>query len=236
MENEKTMSVKEKIENFWYHYKWHTIVAAVVVIIAAIVLSQLLTKPKYDAHILYAGDTQIRNTSVDGDVPHYQKLISSLKKVVNDENGDGGIDISLQALYALTEEQLAQISSDKTAQISLALTDSETLESALVVGEYYVCLLSEELFFKNDAIYDGAMFEPLEKYATGESIDYEYASPRGIYLRSLPYSEFIDLPGDTVLCLRSLNGYTQSINGKSNKQAFATGERVITNILNFEAN
>ena len=236
MENEKTMSVKEKIENFWYHYKWHTIVAAVVVIIAAIVLSQLLTKPKYDAHILYAGDTQIRNTSVDGDVPHYQKLISSLKKVVNDENGDGSIDISLQALYALTEEQLAQISSDKTAQISLALTDSETLESALVVGEYYVCLLSEELFFKNDAIYDGAMFEPLEKYATGESIDYEYASPRGIYLRSLPYSEFIDLPGDTVLCLRSLNGYTQSINGKSNKQAFATGERVITNILNFEAN
>jgi hypothetical protein len=236
MENEKTMSVKEKIENFWYHYKWHTIVAAVVVIIVAIVLSQLLSKPKYDAHVLYAGDTQIKNVSVDGDLPHYQKLLSSLKRVVNDENGDGSIDISLQTLYALTEEQLAQISSDKTAQISLALTDTETLESALVVGEYYVCFLSEELFFKNDAIHDGAMFAPLEKYAASESIDYEYASARGIYLRSLPYSEFIDLPDDTVVCLRSLNGYTQSINGKSNKQAFATGERVITNILNFEGN
>jgi hypothetical protein len=228
--------MKEKLENFWYHYKWHTIVAAVVVIIVAIVLSQLLSKPKYDAHILYAGDTQIKNTSVDGDLPHYQKLLSSLKRVVNDENGDGSIDISLQTLYALTEDQLAEISSDKTAQISLALTDSETLESALVVGEYYVCFLSEELFFKNDAIYDGAMFAPLEKYAASESIDYEYASARGIYLRSLPYSEFIDLPDDTVVCLRSLNGYTQSINGKSNKQAFATGERVITNILNFEGN
>ena len=233
MENEKSMPMKEKLENFWYHYKWHTIVAAVAVVIIAIVLSQLLSKPKYDAHVLYAGDTQIKNVSVDGDLPHYQKLLSSLKRVVNDENGDGSIDISLQTLYALTEDQLAEISSDKTAQISLALTDTETLESALVVGEYYVCFLSEELFFKNDAIYDVAMFAPLEKYAASESIDYEYASARGIYLRSLPYSEFIDLPDDTVVCLRSLNGYTQSINGKSNKQAFATGERVITNILNY---
>ena len=237
MENEKdyeaVMSPKEKLENFWYHYKWHTIVGAVVIVIAVIVLSQLLTKPKYDAHILYAGDTKISSTSVDGDLPHYQRLLSTLKKVVGDENGDGNIDISLQALYALTESQLAGISSDKTAEISLALTDSETLESVLVVGEYYVCFLSEELFRQYDALYEGSIFAPLAKYATSESIDYEYASDRGIYLRSLPYSQSLELPDDTVVCLRSLNGYAQSINGKSNRNAFATGERIIVNILNY---
>lgn len=237
MENKKdcgtVMSPKEKLENFWYHYKWHTIVCAVVIVIAVIVLSQLLTKPKYDAHILYAGDTKILNTSIDGDLPHYQRLLSSLKKVVGDENDDGSIDISLQALYALTESQLAGISSDKTAELSLALTDSETLESALVVGEYYVCFLSEELFFQYDALYDGSIFAPLAKYIASSDENYEYASERGIYLRSLPYSQHIDLPGDTVVCLRSLNGYAQSINGKSNERAFATGERIITSILNY---
>jgi hypothetical protein len=238
MENEKSaetvMSPKEKLENFWYHYKWHTIIGAVVVVIVIIVLSQLLTKPEYDAHILYAGDTRVLNTSADGDLPHYQRLLSSLKRVVGDENGDGSIDPNLQVLYALTEDQLAGISSDKTAEISLALTDSETLESALVVGEYYVCFLSEELFFQYDAIYDGSIFAPLAGYATSSEIDYEYASERGIYLRSLPYANTIDLPGDTVVCLRALNGYAQSINGKSNERAFAAGERIIKNILNYK--
>ncbi|MBQ7386994.1 MAG: hypothetical protein IJW03_02390 [Clostridia bacterium] len=228
------MSPKEKIENFWYHYKWHTIVGAVVVITLCIVVLQMCKKPDYDAYIMYAGDYKISNMSEDGDLPHYQRVLASLKKVVDDENGDGKIDVNLQNLYAFTDEQLGSLGSDSTAELSLAITDSETLESALVVGNYYVCFLSEELFLANDAIYDGAMFEPLAKYATSEDIDYEYASERGIYLRSLPYAEFIELPGDTVVCLRSLNGYSSAIGGRANKQNFAIGERVIKNILSYK--
>ncbi len=237
MEDNKTVGApntpKEKLENFWYHYKWHTIITAAVVLILCIVTLQMCQKPKYDAYIMYAGDYKISSLSSGGDLSPYQRILSSLGRIVDDENSDGKVDVNFQNLYALTEEQLGALGSDDTADLSLALTDSETLESALVVGNYYVCFLSEELFLLNDAINDGAMFAPLAKYAESGDISYEYASERGIYLRSLPYSEFIDLPGDTVVCLRALNGYSEAIGGKANKENFAIGERVIKNILNY---
>ncbi len=227
-------TTKEKLENFWYHYKWHTIIAVAVLIALCILILQMCQKPKYDAYIMYAGDYKISNLSEDGDIPPYKRVLASLKLVVEDENSDGTIDINLQNLYALTEEQMSALGSDKTSELSLAMTDSETLQNALVVGSYYVCFLSEELFSEYDALYDGAIFESLAKYATSSDISYEYASDRGIYLRSLPYFDKIELPDDTVVCLRSLNGYSEAVGGRENKENFAIGERVIKNILNYK--
>ena len=227
-------SLKSRLENFWYHYKWHTVITAFIVFVIALVSVQLITKADYDVYVLYAGDHKISNLASDGDLPEHQRIVSSLGRVCDDRNGDGSIDVNLQNLYVLSAEQRGALGSDNTSDLSLTLSDTKTFENMLVVGNYYLCFVSEEVFFETDAIYDGAIFEPLEKYATDESIDYEYASPRGIYLRSLPFAQFIDLPDDTVVCLRALNGYSAEIGKKQNTKSFATGEAAMKKILTYK--
>lgn len=225
------MTPKQRIENFWYHYKWHTIVALFAVVVVVMLVLQMCTKQDYDAYILYAGNYKISTLAEDGDLPEYKKITSALGAITPDANGDNSKDINLKTLFVLTPEQLAELDSEDTATLSLANTDSETLENMLVVGNYYVCFMSEELFLDKDAIYDGAIFEPLAKYATDDGISYEYASERGIYLRSLPFASTLSLPEDTVVCLRSMNGYSSVIGSKENQKSFELGEEIIKSIL-----
>ena len=228
------MTFKQRIENFWYHYKWHTVVAVFAVIVITMLTVQMCTKQDYDAYILYAGDYKISTLTQDGDLPEYKRITSSLGRVTPDQNGDGKSDVNLQKLFVLTPEQAAELDSEDTASLSMSATDSQTLDNMLVVGNYYVCFLSAELFEDKDAIYDGAIFEPLAKYATDEAIEYEYASERGIYLRSLPFASTLSLPEDTVVCLRSMNGYSSVIGSKDNQRNFEIGEEIIKNILTYK--
>ena len=50
-------------ENFWYHYKWPTLIIAFFALFFLIAIAQMSSKPKYDAHLLYAGPTYL-----DGEV------------------------------------------------------------------------------------------------------------------------------------------------------------------------
>ena len=228
------MTPKQWIENFWYHYKWHTVVGVFAVLVVVMLTVQMCTKQDYDAHIMYAGNYNISTLSQDGDLPEYKKITSALSAVCPDSNGDGKIDVNLQKLFVLTPEQSSELDADDTSSLSLSQKDSETLDNMLVVGNYYVCFMSYDLFMEKDAIYDGAIFEPIAKYATDESIEYEYASERGIFLRSLPYASGLSLPDDTVVCLRSMNGYSSVIGSKENQRNFEIGETIIKNILNFK--
>jgi hypothetical protein len=81
---------KEKIQNFIYHYKWHTVVALLLVVAILVCSFQFCAKEEYDAYILYAGSKNIGRTAEDGDVAEIATVISSLKRITGDfdENGD----------------------------------------------------------------------------------------------------------------------------------------------------
>ena len=42
------LPTNEKLENFWYHYKWHTITAVFVIVVGVILTLQLCTKVDFD--------------------------------------------------------------------------------------------------------------------------------------------------------------------------------------------
>ena len=44
------------LENFWYHYKWHTIASVFVLLVVTIITVQMCTRTTYDAYIVYAGN------------------------------------------------------------------------------------------------------------------------------------------------------------------------------------
>ena len=69
---------KEKMQNFWYHYKWHSIVAVVVVIAILICTLQFCKKEEYDTYILYAGSKNISRIEQDNDSAEIANVIKSL--------------------------------------------------------------------------------------------------------------------------------------------------------------
>ena len=87
--------IMQKLENFWYHYKIHTIAVLFVIFTLTILLSQCFGKVEYDAHILYAGPYEIKHSSTGGNVAPYVTATSSLKRVCRDTDGDGNIQFTI---------------------------------------------------------------------------------------------------------------------------------------------
>ena len=227
----------EKLENFWYHYKWHSIVAIFLVIAITVLSVQMCQKTEYDAYVLYAGTHEISHKSPDGEPPYYVAT-GSLKRVVEDFDDNGTVNVSLLNLFVLNDAEIEEALSGtdgKEINESLILEDSETLKNALLFGEYYVCLLSERLFLEYDDLYEGALFVEVADYV-GDA-ECETASSRGIYLRSLEYysmPEICNLPDDTVVCLRKLSEVSTLFGKADNEENFRRGEIIFRNIISYE--
>ena len=230
--------VSKKLENFWYYYKWHTGVAAFVILVSTILLFQTCSKVEPDAYILYAGTHDIQRVGQNGDVSEYEGALSSLNRICNDYDGDGIINISLLDLFVVNgDEADALLESNPGAEINSALVkeDADTLHQKLLFGEYYLCFLSERLFKEYEERYEGAIFVKIAPY-TKEGAEYEYASECGIYLRSLPFAnlpEIEKLPDDTVVCLRQLSDISTKLGASDNEEHFARGEEMLKKLLSY---
>ena len=87
------------LENFIYHYKWHSIVAAVLIVIIIFSSVQMCTKPKYDVYFMYAGNTDLKMTRGSADKSEYEELFLALKRHVGDKNKDGEKTMEQIAIY-----------------------------------------------------------------------------------------------------------------------------------------
>ena len=233
-----TMSFKEKWENYWYHYKWHTIVAVVTLIMFTVLILQTCQREEYDVHAVYAGSHRFSRLSQDGDIPKYNSMLTTLKKFTSDHNGDGAVSVDLRDLYVMTEGEIAELlSKDPDADIneSLIAEDTDTLGTLLLYSEYFLVFISEELFMSYEATYEGALFEEIAQYTdTDSGIEYEYASSHGIYLGSLPFheeAEVCDLPANTVVCIRKLSEVASALDKNGNTEHHNRAEQMLRNIL-----
>lgn len=229
----------KKLENFWYHYKIHTIAILFAVFALLVLLAQCAGKTDYDAHLLYAGTYEIKHTASGGNVAPYVTATSSLKRVCPDTDGDGVVNVSLLNLFVVNNEEAeALLAGNPELEINGALVgeDTERLSQNLVFGDYYVCLLSERLFREYDEKYEGKLFLPLAPYLQGGATP-AMANERAVYISSLPFSslpEICNLPSDTVLCLRAVSEVAGAMNKKESQRAFATAEEIVKSILAYE--
>ena len=228
----------EKLDNFWYHYKWHTIASLIGIFILTVLILQTCSRKPIDAYILYAGPYEIRHTASGGDLSPYIATTSALKRVSEDFDDNGTVNVSLLNLFVINSKEASELVTPESGlEVNYALVQEDTkrLEQTLMFGEYYVCLLSERLFLEYEKETEGALFAPLEGY-TKEGGEYEYASARGIYLHSLPYSELpyiSSFPEDTVLCLRRLSEVSSHFGKKENEELFRRGEIITSAILSY---
>jgi hypothetical protein len=225
-------SFSSRVENFFYHYKWHTIAAVFALIVLVVISVQMCSKDDYDTYILYAGGHSVSRQE-GSDVAEYVKITSSLERVSEDFNKDGEINVTLLDIFAPTPEEQENMDDSLGG---FTLDEVNTLEYELVSGsEYYVCFLSEYNYnkYKN---YDGvALFTPLAPYAGGNT-SLVYYDECAVYLSSTAFSKLDGinaLPPDTVVCLRAVSSIGSFFNKRDNEKMFERAEIIIKNILSF---
>ncbi len=229
------------LENFWYHYKWHSIVALFLIFTITICSVQMCSKEQYDVRILYSGQYEIERTSKNGNFAEYETFISSFKRVAGDYDEDGKITPALKDLFMLSNEEIEEIQSkDPDVEINrpLLIENQTILSESLVLGDYYICLLSSYVYDEYKEIDGVEMFSPLSAYVKdGTSV--EFYTDTAIYLSSTGFYSLpgiCNLPEDTVICLRSISAIANHFNEKEAKKARERSIDVITNMINYSAN
>lgn len=233
-------SILSRLENFWYHYKWHSIVAVILIFAIVVCSLQMCEKEDYDLGILYAGSYVIDRSSDSNDVSEYTTFLSSLKRVVEDCNEDGESTVTLSSLFVLSEEEIEKIESQSGYEVNYTLmeNDKQILIDSMSHSEYYVCFVSVGVYEEYCKTADGqSFFLPLGSYLP-EGHSLKLYSDNAVYLSS---STFYDLPGicnlpeDTLICLRMKSALANHFNKGSNEKAFANSEKTIRQILAYPA-
>lgn len=221
--------IRSRLENFFYHYKWHTVVALFVVAAIVICSVQMCSREKFDNYVLYAGGHGISRAG-DGDVPEYNLCLSSFGRITEDLDGDGAKNPSFLDLYIPSPDEMKESGSDL---YSLTAENARRLEYELVSGtDYFLCLLSPynyEQYLEWDGV---PIFTPIAGYVP-EGASVETVGEYAIRLSSLPFyalDGIRELPEDTLVCLRRLNSFAEHFDGK-NRESFEQGEAMLRRML-----
>lgn len=222
---------KEKVQNFWYHYKWHTLVSLLLVVAILVCSLQFCARESYDIYVLYAGSKNIGRTSSDGDVAEIVTVISSLKRLAKDFDGDGNTAVNFTNYYYLSTEEAKNTDDVNDA---LLVSDKNALSTVLEHSEYYLCFISPAVYEAYHKVGDNELFISLDGY--GESRpELEYYNECAILLSSTPAYKLpglSSLPEDTLICIRR----PSVLGGKSDKhlEYLENAKEFLDNILNLK--
>lgn len=190
---------KEKLQNYWYHYKWHTLIALLLVIAITVCSLQFCTKEEYDAYILYAGGKVIGRTAQDGDVAEIVTLISSLKRIAEDFDKSGEVKLNLNTCYYLSADEREGLTDLNDA---LLASDRASLSNLLEHSEYYLLFLSPSVYEAYKGSTDTERFISLREYDNGSSEYYTDAAIRLSSTDAYKLPGLSSLPDDTLICIR----------------------------------
>lgn len=249
MKIESKSKVGKWFENYFYYYKWHTLIAIGLIFAITFCTVQICRRETYDSYILYAGSYDIRGSKKesDADLSEYTRVYKSLLEAVRDFDENGKKTASFESLYMLSNDEILALEkelADKKAngeeaqEINLTLIseNNKTFKERMVYGEYYVCILSSSLYDAYKSIDGVAMFVPLTEYVEdGNSV--EYLDDCAIYLKSLDFASLPgmeNMPEDTVVTLRTKSAVSSRFNKKKNNEYYERSIEVIKNIINYE--
>ena len=219
------------LDNFWYHYKWHSIVSLFLIFAITVCTLQMCQRKEYDVHIMYAGNHRISRKNSDGDVAEYSKILSALKSVSDDFDKNGETVVGFLDLHVLSNVEMQETEDYSTQQV---LSDRETLTNNFGVSDYYLCFLSKSVYEEYKGSEDAKMFVPLAPYVS-EGVAVSYYAEDAIYLSSTGFYKLAgvkELPEDTLLCLRNINAVSSHFDSKNAQKQFKRAESVLRGIIN----
>ncbi len=139
-------------EYFWDYYKIHTIVSALVIMVAGSTVYNIITAPRYDFNVVYSGKANMPKEQVE-------KLREKLSVFVTDSDGDGkdGVDIRQNTFI----EGLGDVSVAQTMimRMQLEATDKDSI--------IYIIDKSNLRYMVDDPSMEG-MFKTVDKWTENE--------------------------------------------------------------------
>lgn len=121
-QNNTRRTFKMWLENFWYYYKWHTIVALVVVLAITVSLAQCVTRRQYDYSVIFAcGEAKFSNAQLEA-------LQEQLNPFAEDLNGDGVANVQLiECTYDTATSSLQTVQTARQKMQSILMNDNRAL-------------------------------------------------------------------------------------------------------------
>ena len=225
---------KAKLDNFWYHYKWHTIVALFVITVVTICTVQMLSVPKYDVYVMYAGGETISRQSKDGDIPRYNQMVGGFEKFANDYDGKNGATVSFSDLFIPSPEEKEELGAN--ADYSSMRQDIQTLNDRMSYSEYYVFLVSKYVYDQYHVRSETEMFAPIKQYCP-EDNNFVFEGENAIYLASTDLyklAPFSDLPEDTLICIRIKSAFSSAFGKEKTNEYYRRAEEYLKTILAYK--
>ena len=234
-----------KLDNFFYHYKWHSIIALFLVIVFLVCALQMCGQKQYDLEVMYAGPKNLsdRQTVLD--------IQNAFADIADDRTGDGVKTVNLVSYWVddslwkeLTDGKEDGEKEEDTAGRGQLMNNSYNNEKAFVdeiaAGNVVICLVSPYLFHMVD---DEAgfmrvtdVFPDLAEYEEEVCVYDEDGDINrfGVYLSKTAFGEkagLSSLPDDTVLCVRKKAALSFWYNGDKAEEKHAYSVEVFRRAL-----
>ncbi|MCI8622521.1 MAG: hypothetical protein HFG26_02520 [Provencibacterium sp.] len=163
-------------ENYWYHYKWHTIVGLFLLVMVVTMVHDLVVKEKYDAEMMITG-------RVYTDYTFAERLALLLEQYAEDYDGNGEINVSVSSNLFPSDEVQAEMF--MAAQTRLMAELSDGLSMVLFLDDYTFDMIersSDGSFFADLSAYSGKAFDGGKKIRLSDT-------PLGTDPGIAPYAE-----------------------------------------------
>ena len=185
----------KRIENFWYHYKWPTIIVCFFAIVVIVCTMQICNKKSYDMTVVYAGPYHMDSDKA-----------SNIKSVLNyvipeDFDGDGEKSTELISYMIYTKEQIEKLEAESSQFVDRAYVSSENQNFFNFAStEAGICFLDPSLYQTLKESDRLISISGLLGYTPEGIID-----DNGMRLSDMQiYKEYTvlqDMPADTVVCM-----------------------------------
>ena len=141
-EQSEPKSFKEKLANYWYYYKWHTIIGAFILFVLAFGFAQCATKESPDYTVITAFDKYVPSEITDA-------IEGELEKYGEDINGDGKTIVHIYDVSTSTDRDT------QIAQSTKLMSEMQRGEVMLLIVDdvYFDRLAALDVFDTNNDIF-----------------------------------------------------------------------------------
>ncbi|MBO5648310.1 MAG: hypothetical protein J6S76_00170 [Clostridia bacterium] len=227
---------KKALENFWYHYKWPTLIIAFFAVFFLIAFAQMRSKSDYDVHILYTGSAYLdgeRVSDILNSVEQAAVQASPMTQNPVDYSGDGTLTIDFNKIVYVPEKTGENY---KDSHIYFNGAENANargqFDNLIMIGEYVILFIDRSLY--DDTVGTGAFCKLSDVLDEVPENTYDEC---GILLSDLPIGAangFRNLPEDTVVCCRT-KSYINKWNKKvQNEEQYAAQLELFRQIVQYQ--
>ena len=228
--------MKKWLENYWYHYKWHTLIVLFFVVVITIMVVQASSREDNDIYIIYAGPELI------SDAKREEIKEDFAQRMTEDYDGDGVKSVDFMDIILMNGEELKQAYADGANQYFLnegtVEQNKETLSVQAMAGDYVIFLIDPEWYTDLHKASAFVTFDELAELGFPSAEGAKRYDDCAYYLNTMNFAKFFtcfeSFPTDTLVCVRRLTTASVLKGDKKSRAMYERHMDYYTDLLSFK--